>query len=261
MEAMRYPPWSEGNRRLGELWMAARFFTRLRLGPDPVGDGVPLAHAAWAFPVVGVAVGLVCGIVALIARAAHVPALAAALVAVAAGVLVTGGLHEDGLADTADGLGGGHDRAQKLAIMRDERCGAFAVLALVFSVGLRAVAVSMLTGGEAVAAFIAAHAVGRGGLAAALFLMQPARTDGLGYEAGRPEIAEAVASLLIAAAVALLALRIVGGFAALIAAVLAMAAIAKLADRAIGGYTGDVLGAIEQGGETVVLLAAASWAW
>ena len=85
-----------------------------------------------------------------------------------ASALVTGGLHEDGLADTADGFGGGGDRAAKLAIMRDSRIGAFGVLALIFSVGLRAAALARprrRRHGCRSPRFVAAHAVGRGGSA------------------------------------------------------------------------------------------------
>ena len=258
---MRLPFSSDGDRRLGELLAAARFFTRLPLGDAlPAGPGA-LAHASWAFPIVGGIIGIVCAAIYAVADRLGFPPLASALLAVAAGALVTGALHEDGLADTADGLGGGSDRAEKLAIMRDSRSGAFGVLALVFSVGLRAAAVaSIASEGGVLAAFVAAHAVGRGGLSAVMAVSTSARTDGLGATAGRPDSTEMAVSLVIAALIALLALGLRPGLGALVLAALAMAAIAVIARRQVGGYTGDVLGAIEQGGETAMLLAAASWA-
>ena len=262
MAAMRFPSSSDGERRVGELVTAARFFTRLPLGAAPAPEADALARASWAFPIVGAIVGLICAAIYAIADALAFPPLAAALLAVAAGALVTGGLHEDGLADTADGLGGGADRAEKLAIMRDSRSGAFAILALVLSVGLRAAALSAMAGdGAVLAALVAAHAVGRGGLAAVMALSPTARTDGLGATAGRPDRMELAAALVSAVVIALLALGWRAGAGALALAAVAMAAIAILARRQIGGYTGDVLGAIEQGGETAMLLAAAAWAW
>jgi adenosylcobinamide-GDP ribazoletransferase len=246
-----------------ELLVAARFFTRLPLG----SGGVPpepgeLAASAWAMPVVGAIVGLLCGIVFAVATLLRLPPIAAALVAVGAGALATGALHEDGLADTVDGLGGGSYASQKLAIMRDSRSGAFAVLALVIVVGLRAAAVASLPSvGAAVAAFTAAHAVGRGGLPAAMYVMPAARTDGLGATAGRPDEKRLMWSLGISLVLALVLLRPVAGFAALVFSGAVMAAIAAVAWRQVGGQTGDILGAIEQGGETAMLLAAASWAW
>jgi adenosylcobinamide-GDP ribazoletransferase len=260
---MRAPSWSDSERRFGELLTAARFFTRLPLGAaDPPAAGA-LAQAAWAFPVVGGVVGILCAIAYAIANALAFPPLAAALVAVGAGALVTGGLHEDGLADTADGLGGGADRADKLAIMRDSRSGAFGVLALVFSVGLRAAAVAALAGGGSglvLAVFVAAHAVGRGGLAAVMAVAPRARLDGLAAEAGRPDGETMAAALVLSALIALVALGFRAGFGAMLLAAIVMTTITVLARRQVGGYTGDVLGAIEQGGETAMLLAAAAWA-
>jgi adenosylcobinamide-GDP ribazoletransferase len=250
---------SDGPRR-DEFLAVARFFTRAPLGPGTIEPDA-LARGAWAFPLVGALVGLACGIVFAIAIALALPPLAASLLAVGAGVLITGALHEDGLADTADGFGGGRDVAAKLAIMRDSRSGAFGVLALLFSVGLRAAAIDAIgTRWAVLGALVAAHAVGRGGLAAALRALPPAREDGLGAAAGEPEPAGVGWSLGIAAVLALAGLGIAAGIIALAVAALTMAGIGALARAQIGGQTGDVLGAIEQGGETVMLLAAATWA-
>jgi len=253
--------WSDAAGRRAEFFLAARFFTRLPLGAaDPPEPG-RLAQAAWAFPVVGAVIGIIAAAAFGLARVLDLPALAAALVAVGAGVLVTGALHEDGLADTADGLGGGGDVQTKLAIMRDSRSGAFGVLALIFSVGLRATALAAIDGRWSVlGALVAAHAVGRGALPAVLRLMPAARSDGLGATAGEPSSAGTAWSLGIAAVLALAGLGLGAGIAALVAACVVTGLIAALARRQIGGYTGDVLGAIEQGGEAAMLLAAASWA-
>src|SRR5579864_6859060 len=106
-----------------DLLIAAAFLTRMPI-PTPAVLPGRLAQASWAFPLVGVGVGL--------------PTLAAALIAVAGTAALTGALHEDGLADTADGFGGGATPEAKLTIMRDSRNGAYGVLALIFSVALRA---------------------------------------------------------------------------------------------------------------------------
>ncbi len=242
-----------------DLFGAAAFLTRLPLGrPAPLPGA--LAQASWAFPVVGAAIGLWGGVAYGIALSLGLPTAAAALLAVLATALATGALHEDGLADTADGLGGGRDREQALAIMRDSRSGAFGVLALVFSVGLRAAALAVfVAAGPAIAALIAAHAGGRGLLPLVLRALEPARADGLGATAGRPEAGMAWSAAAIAAVVAVLALGLGRGLLALLLAGLAAALLASLARRRLGGYTGDVLGAIEQGGETAMLLVAAAW--
>ena len=244
-----------------ELRLALGFLTRLPLAlPVPPPPGA-LAQAGWAFPLVGVVVGLLGGIAYSLAAALQLPALAAALVAIGVTVLLTGALHEDGLADTADGLGGGGSPGQKLAIMRDHHIGSYGVLALLFSVGLRAAALAAIgDGGRVAAVLMAAHALARGGLPVALYVLDPAREDGLGAAAGRPEAATAVIAAGIGVVVALLGLGIVAGVGGVIAAGLTMALVAWGARRQIGGYTGDVLGAIEQTGEIVILLAGAAWA-
>jgi len=255
------PRWTEPARWWGGFCRAASFLTRLPLSAAPAEAAAPLAEASWAFPLVGLVVGLLSGVAYAVAVRLSLPLLAAALLALGVSVRITGAMHEDGLADTADGLGGGADREAKLAIMRDSRIGSFGVLALIFSVGLRAAAIaSIAASGEVIAALIAAHAVARGFLPLVLRAQEPAREDGLGAEAGKPSAGVAWGAAGISALIALFALDFVPGLVALIAAALVMSARAVLAQRQLGGYTGDVLGALEQGGEMVVLLVAAAWA-
>jgi adenosylcobinamide-GDP ribazoletransferase len=244
-----------------EFRLAAGFLTRLPLGPGGAQAVGPLARASWAFPLVGLVIGLIGGFVYSLAAWLGVPALAAALLAVAATALATGALHEDGLADVADGFGGGADRAAKLAIMSDSRSGAFGVLALVLSVGLRAAALAALgDGGRVTAALVAAHALSRGLLPLVLRALEPARNDGLGAAAGRPEAANAWAAAGLGALIVLFALDWWRGVVAIAAAALAAGLVGHVARRQVGGYTGDVLGAIEQVGEIMVMLTAAAWA-
>jgi adenosylcobinamide-GDP ribazoletransferase len=244
-----------------ELRTALRFLTRLPLRHESDEAAPSLAASCWAFPVAGVVVGVVGGIVFLIAAAVGLPSLAAALLAVGATALATGGLHEDGLADTVDGFGGGASRTEKLAIMRDSRIGAYGVLALLFSVALRVAALVQIGDGwHALGALIAAHAVTRGFLPQAMRLLEPVRADGLGAMAGRPTKSAAAWASGIGAIVALLAVGLRPGLTAAIAAAVTMVVIGWIARRQIGGQTGDVLGAIEQGGEIAALLGVAIWA-
>jgi len=251
-----------------EILVAFAFLTRLPLrglfgGMTAQDLLVPpsLASAAWAFPLVGLIVGVLGGIGYWIAAALALPTLAAALIAVATTVLVTGALHEDGLADTADGFGGGATPEEKLAIMRDSRSGAYGVLALIFSIGLRAAALTEISfRGEVLVALIAAHAFARGLLPIALYRLDPARSDGLGAAAGKPESNIVLIAGAIGLIIAVLAIGLRAGLSAAIAATVVAGVIGWLAQRQIGGQTGDVLGAIEQGAETAALLAAAAWA-
>lgn len=244
--------------RLSAWWrdtrIAAIFLTQLPLRER--GEIAPdeLARATRAFPLVGAAVGLVGGAIYTLAVWLNLPPLAAGLAAVAATVLLTGALHEDGLADTADGFGGGRTRERKLEIMRDSRLGSYGAVALILSIGLRAAALAVLTPEGAIAALIAAHALGRAAIPPIMCFLPLARRDGLAADAQRPtwQVAGSAAALgLIAAAITLgpgLAL------ACLLIIATAAVTIARIAQRQIGGYSGDVLGATEQLAETLVLL-------
>ncbi len=242
----------------GGLTLALSFLTRLPLGsrePPPPGK---LARAMGTFPLVGVVIG---GIGAALYAVLHqgLPASAAALLAVAATILITGGLHEDGLADTADGFGGGADRGRKLAIMRDSRIGTFGVLAVVLSVGLRATAIAQIGDSLTVAgALVAAHALARAAIPVAMQALAPARADGLGAAAGQPSGVQAGVAVTIAVIVAALVLPVSAALAALAGATIGFMAVVALAEKQIGGHTGDVLGAVEQAAETLALLGALS---
>ncbi len=255
------PRWGDVGGWWEELRLALGFLTRL---PVPRSEEVQpgaLARAGWCFPVVGLGLGLMGGAAYAFVAALGLPPLPAALVAVGVTVVATGALHEDGLADTADGFFGGGSRDEKLAIMRDSRSGAYGVLALVFSVALRAAALAAIgDAGHVAAGLVAAHAAARGGVPLAMRALEPARLDGLGAAAGRPEARVAWAAAGLGAVIAVIVLGFVAGVAALVIGGGAMTLVAGLARRQIGGYTGDVLGAIEQAGEVVILLAAAAWA-
>jgi adenosylcobinamide-GDP ribazoletransferase len=237
------------------------FLTRLRL---PIGAAWPddaLARAAWSFPVAGALVGVLGAGAAFIASALGLPHPVAALVALAVTMLATGALHEDGLADSADGLGGGRTAERKLEIMKDSRIGTYGVLALLLSVGLRAACLSVLLdegGWRFVGGLIAAHAVARAGLPMLMRTLRPARPGGLGASAGTPSPGAARGAALLGLLAALAGLGVAHGLAAALLAIGGVAVIAGLARRQIGGYTGDILGAAEQVAEIAVLLAAAA---
>ena len=185
--------------------------------------------------------------------------LAAGFLAVATQVVLTGGLHEDGLADSADGLWGAWTRERRLEIMRDSRIGSYGVLALILSVGLRAAACAALAVGPiGLVALIASGAASRGAMAGVMCVMPPARTDGLSARAGRPGPATAFLSLAIGLSFCLLMLPIGAGLAAFVACVIGAAAVAASARTKIGGQTGDILGASQQLAEIAALLTLAA---
>jgi len=236
---------------------ALAFYTRLPL-PLDAGRQRAFADIQWAAPLAGAVIGLVVGAALWLALALGLPAQLAAAVALAAGVVLTGALHEDGLADTADGFGGGRSRDDKLAIMRDSRIGSYGVLAIGLSLIARWAALAALAEASpagAVLAGIAAHAGSRAVLPALLAALPPARADGLAAGIG------AIGSKTVAAALALgfvFLLPCGFTFAVTASVVLGIVAflVARLALAQIGGQTGDVLGAAQQAGEIALLACA-----
>jgi len=256
-------PTFDVTRWLADVRACAGLLTRIPMARngDEVGPEVrgQLASASWAFPVVGALIGAIGAVIFVLASAIGLPPWAAALLAVAATVLATGALHEDGLADVADGFGGGLAPDDKLSIMRDSRIGTYGTLALILSVALRAAALAAIAEPlAAAAALVAAHAGARACLPAVMRGVPLARADGLAAEAGMPEAATVGTAIGLAGLVALVMLGVGTAVLAVIAAAAAAAAMAALARRQIGGYSGDVLGAIQQLAEIAILLAVAA---
>jgi adenosylcobinamide-GDP ribazoletransferase len=172
-------------------------------------------------------------------------------------LLVTGALHEDGLADTADGFGGGDSREKKLDIMRDSRTGVYGVCALVLALLLRIGTLASFTDAHGVVwALIASHSAARAAMVMLMWLLPPARSDGLSFAAGGPPGQGVAAAAAIAVIVLLFCLHPVRGAMAALVLIATVALMAWLAMRQIDGQTGDVLGATEQVGEIAVLLVA-----
>ena len=239
------------------------FLTRLPGGAHPETDRDLGRSVPW-FPVVGAVVGALSGAVYW---ALHGPlgASLAAVLAVAAGAVATGCFHEDGLADTADALGG-TTRQRRLAIMKDSRVGAFGVLALVLSTLVRVFAVSSLAATDGLIALVVAHLLGRTMAVAVMGAAPAAAGTGLGhsYTAHRPRAWTAAVVVLSSAVAVGLGLT---GTVSLTTAAAGAALVALVARRAFGGITGDVLGATEQVAEMAVLVSAAAlvsthgWSW
>lgn len=241
--------------------VAGLFLTRLPFRPNGGAGPNDLADAGRAYPFIGLLVGAFAGTALMLASELNLHPLACAFIGLALGALVTGGLHEDGLADVADGFGGGHDRESKMRIMRDSRIGAFGVLALIFSVGIRAAILSGLPGpGMAAAALVGAAILSRAVLPSLMVFIPLARTDGLAANAGRPVPMTLVLALIVGAVLAAPFIGITATLAGGLAALVAAALIGLVARRQIGGYTGDVLGGAQQLAEIAVLMIAGAFA-
>ena len=236
--------------------VALAFLTRLPVRERRAWFDADLAASVPLFPVVGALIGVAGAIGYALAAWLGLPPWPAAAIALATTIWLTGALHEDGLADVADGFGGGRTREDKLRIMHDPRVGSYGAIALVLVLLARAGALAALAAPWAVgAALVAAGAASRAALPAVMVALPNARADGVAAGAGRPHPLRAAAAVLAAALIATVLLGPAAP-AALLGGAAGGLAVALLARRQIGGYTGDVLGAVQQLTEIGVLLGA-----
>jgi len=243
-----------------QCWMldfiiAGVFLTRLPFNPKKKLQTQDLAHSSRCFPLIGLLVGAISGAVLILAAKINLNPLTGAFLAITAGALVTGALHEDGLADVVDGLGGGNSKEDKLRIMRDSHIGAYGVLALVLNVGLRVSVLSGLPGPwMAAATLVGAAVLSRSLLPGIMRLTSCARIDGLAAGAGRPSFRNAIIAFFVGCVITC---PLLGGWVTIVALVWALILVlvmAFIAHRQIGGHTGDVLGATQQISETAILM-------
>jgi len=239
--------------RARDIALALSLLSRLPVRCDCFARG---ARAAWAYPLAGLVIGGLAALGGLLALWCGLPAPVAALVVLAIGIVSTGAMHEDGLADSADGLWGGWTRARRLEIMRDSHIGSYGVIALCLSLAARGVALWLLfaqSPAAGVAGVLAAAALSRAAMTGVMAALPHARADGLSHAQGRAPVAAVLLGLGLTIGVALLLTGGAGVWAVLWAGVVAVA-VAALARKRIGGQTGDILGATQQMVEIAVLL-------
>ncbi len=239
-------------RPFAETLVALRFLTRLPLPFVRTLDLPPLAQAMRFFPLAGAVIGCISAALLVATSMLGLPSLLAATIALAGSVLATGALHEDGLADVADGFGGGATREQRLEIMRDSRIGAYGTIALLLTFIAKAAIYETLIGAEPFTIFLllaGSAAFSRALVVDLMWATRPARSDGLSVFAGRPSRHSALFSLVTGGAGAIIATSLVispvAAVISMVAAFLVLVAIRALAMRQIGGQTGDVCGATQ----------------
>jgi adenosylcobinamide-GDP ribazoletransferase len=247
--------------QFGRFVAALQLMTTLPLNSTQSHKPDWLMRAAKYFPAVGAIVGLVCALVFFFTSMLWNNALPA-LLAVVTGILLTGALHEDGLSDTADGLGGGASAEARLVIMKDSSIGAYGALALGLSVAIRVTALAALPPLFGACTLVAMHAAARFTPIAVFRALPPARSRStkFDYSGERPTAFEVVVALLIVA-VALVPLAFWSvpavGAGLAVGALLAII-LCRLARKLVNGYTGDILGAVEQVFEIGFLLGVAA---
>ncbi|WP_187429635.1 Adenosylcobinamide-GDP ribazoletransferase [Roseobacter fucihabitans] len=245
MKTDRLPFW------LLDILVAGALLSRLPLPHLPENAFIHTARAAWAYPVVGAVLGTLAGACGLAIMGLDLPAPFAAGGVLAALMLLTGAMHEDGLADTADGFWGGFDPARRLEIMKDSQIGTYGVLALLVVTGLRWVAYAALLPLGLLPVVVAA-VLSRATMPCLMASVPNARNSGLSKSVGSPSMPIVATGVVIALALAGLCV----GVSAIMYLIMGLAVallVGWLAMRKIKGQTGDVLGATQQLSELAIL--------
>ncbi len=240
-----------------DIPLALVLLSRLPLPHLPENVFSRQANAAWAFPLVGLVVGLLACAVGWVAMVLNLPATVGAVLLVAVLVMTTGAMHEDGLADTVDGLWGGFKRERRLEIMKDSHIGTYGVLALIFSQLARVALIATLLMAGAFATILAACIMSRAFMPVLMTTLPNARNSGLSHSVGGPQAVTTITGLVLALICAVLLMGAGAVWATAIAA-LVTAGLAATARAKIGGQTGDILGATQQLAELTFLTAAAA---
>ena len=243
---MHHATKKRGLGAMDDLRMALSLLTRL---PVRCPDDKPLAQAVWCYPVVGLILGVCLAPVLWLAPQINLPSLANGLLVIAVLSVLTGALHEDGLADVADGFGGGAERTRKLDIMKDSRMGSYGTLALILVVLFKASLIGALmdryNSGITLACLMAVLALSRGLIPFLMRYLPPARPDGLARWVGRPTGARTLLGgfIVVVIVVALSDSLPAPALGLVVVSILTVFLIGWLSMKQINGITGDVLGA------------------
>lgn len=227
-------------QRLSECQIAIMLLTRLPAGHIQ-GNAPSLHDALWAYPFIGLPIGGLIWLVHFTALSLGVPDMLCAWIALSTLALLTGGLHFDGLADFADGVGGGRNKDHCLEIMRDSRIGSYGVLALVVAAGLWTTSIDALTNYLTLLNWVSIAVASRTFMTALSCFMPSARKDGLGHMASNTK-----PHILLPGLGLLSVLTVLNGFwfaLPLVCMGVGAFSVAKLSSKRLGGQTGDVLGA------------------
>ncbi|MBL0374870.1 adenosylcobinamide-GDP ribazoletransferase [Rhizobium sp. KVB221] len=247
---------------IDDIARSTGFLSRLPV-PDRFFSGYDggMGRAVGAFPIAGLLITIPSAAIFVVLRMASTEPLLAAMIALAVQTLLTGALHEDGLSDTADGVGGGQTRERALEIMRDSRIGSYGASALVISYGIRAAALAsiaaLLNPIQAGLCLVAVAALSRTAMVWHWSALPPARRDGVAASAGLPEADAVKAASVFACVIAVVALWPAAGlvpmFAAFAASIAASWAMTTYIRSRLGGHTGDTIGATQQCAEMAAL--------
>lgn len=250
-------------REIAIFLLALQFLTRLPVTSHDLYTPERMAASVRYYPLVGLLVGGLSAAVLWFTSLAF-PNELAVLFAIAAGLLITGAFHEDGLADTFDGIGGGQTRERALVIMKDSRLGTYGTLALIIVLALKAASLMVLPVSLVIAALIVAYSLSRLSSVLVIATSRYVRDEGIGKPvSGGISRSGLVVSILTGAGALVLFYSLTGSPVALIFACCGLIAghilMRLFFERKLGGYTGDTLGAVQQVSETGFYLGLVAW--
>ena len=240
-----------------DILLSLSFLTRIPISKDLVFER-NLMDAAWSFPLIGALVGFLGGIVALLLSYFNIPPIIISLITIGAIILLTGGLHEDGLADTADGFGSNKNPEDKINIMRDSQIGVYGTLALIIAISVKAFALTELINKDpfftCIIALIVSGALSRSTIVGIAFFLEKASETGLASFAGKPKANGAGMCFLISILFCIFLLPLTKVLAAMFLSIVTTVVIGFLSKKQINGYTGDILGTTQILSETAILI-------
>jgi len=247
---------------LASFLLAVQFLTRLPVRSGDIYTPDRMAASVRYYPLVGVIVGSISAAVLFLASLLF-PVLIAVLLAIAVSLIVTGAFHEDGLADTFDGVGGGLSREKALSIMKDSRLGTYGTLALVTALSLKFAALIALPLNIIALALIAAHGLSRLSSVMVIATSRYVRDEGTGKPVSA-EISVAIVSVAITTGALVLALFCIwlpplAAIFALVGLGIGHGLMRLFFEPKLGGYTGDTLGAVQQASEIGFYLGLVAW--
>ncbi len=231
---------------ISDFWRALALLSRVPVKGIEDFRAEVIARSVWSWPLVGLLLAGFAMLPAMLVYSLTANILIFAIIALAGMVLLTGSMHEDGIADCADGFGGGFERARKLEIMRDSHIGTYGVVALILCFGLRLILLFAAgDAGQAAILFLVMAIASRAAMPVVMHILPPARADGLGKGAGTPNVKMVGLGVGLAFILSLVLSGLFATMAILMGGLVAVGIVVAVAKWQIGGQTGDVLGATQ----------------
>ena len=238
-----------------DLWAAISLLTRISVPVDHSRAGIRAKNATWAYPIVGALIGTLSGIIFLSLNSLGLSPGFCAAITLLLLIAITGGMHEDGLADCADGFWGGQNSVRRLEIMKDSSIGVYGACTLILFLIAQWSLFELLISQNPIWTLAGIGAISRLPMVIAMRFVPNARNNGLSATVGKPQLISIHIAIITTFIIALICFGI-SGFLIILIGLLFALPVFVVAKAKIGGQTGDVLGASQKFAEMATLAAA-----